>query len=241
LYQFFRIITCVALSHFFTSIVLAKESIEVVTENWYPYNYLDDNHKVVGQSTELVIQVLNAAEVDFTLALYPWTRALNLATTKANVLLYTVLRTPDREDLFHWVCPIAKKNVHQIYRLTERNDIELSSEQDIKNYSVVVTRDTFLHQYMLGLGLSDGHNLHLTADDDVNATLFLAGRVDLLPAFDSAIYRILAAEGLDSSYISPLMHIPAKHYPDYCMALSKSTPLALVEKIRQANKIITTH
>jgi len=239
--QFFRIITCVALSHFFASVVLAKESIQVVTENWYPYNYLDDNHKVVGQSTERVLQVLNTAKVDFTLALYPWTRALNLATTQPNVLLYTVLRTPDREDLFHWVCPVAKKRVHQLYRLTERTDIKIKSEQDVKNYSVVVTRDTFLHQYMQDLGLSDGHNLHLTADDDVNATLFLAGRVDVLPAFDSAISRILAAKGLDSSYISPLMTIPAKHYPDYCMALSLSTPLELIEKIRQANKTITTY
>lgn len=214
---------------------LAADSVQVVTENWYPYNYLDENHQVVGQSTALVKQVLQAAEVDFTLNLYPWTRALNLVTTSPNVLIYTILKTPEREPLFHWICPIAQKNVHRLYRLTSRKDIELSAEQDIKNYSIAVTRDTFLHKFMLQQGLNEGQNLQLTADDHVNITLFLAGRVDLLAEFDDALLRALKDDNLDSSVVTPVLTLPADAYPEYCMALSKETPINLVEKIRAAH------
>lgn len=218
---------------------LAADSVQVVTENWYPYNYLDENHQVVGQSTALVKQVLQAAELDFTLNLYPWTRALNLATTSPNVLIYTILKTPEREPLFHWICPIAQKNVHRLYRLTSRNDIVLSAEQDIKNYSIAVTRDTFLHKFMLQQGLNEGQNLQLTADDHVNITLFLAGRVDLLAEFDDALLRALKDDNLDSSVVTPVLTLPADAYPEYCMALSKETPINLVEKIRAAHQTIT--
>ena len=241
MYHFYCVIIFACFTSFFVGTALAKEHIQVVTENWYPYNYLDENNNIVGQSTERVKHVLKAADLDYSIASYPWTRAFNLATTSPNVLIYTVLRTPDREDLFHWICPIVNKEVYQLYRLTSRTDIQLKTEQDIKNYSTVVTRDTFLHKLMLELGLSEEQNLQVTADDNINATLFLAGRVDILPAIDTAIEHILATQGIDKSVISPLLTISAQHYPDYCMALSKATPQPLVQQIRQAHQSINLH
>ena len=214
---------------------LAKDSVQVVTENFYPYNYLDENAQIVGQSTELVKQVLNNADVDFSLALYPWTRAMSLASDKPNVLIYTILRTPEREPDFHWICPVAPKRLHKLFRLQQRPDVVVNSLQDIKNYSIAVTRDTFLHKFMLQLGLIEGQNLQVTADDKVNITLFLAGRVDLLAEFDDSLSRTLIADNPQQSLMTPVFSLPADAYPEYCMALSKATPLELVEKIRAAH------
>ena len=217
---------------------LAKDSVQVVTENWYPFNYLDENNQVVGQSTALVKQILNDADVDFSLALYPWTRAMSLASDVPNVLIYTILRTADREPNFHWICPIAPKRLHTLYRLQQRSDIVVNSLQDMKNYSIAATRDTFLHKFMLTQGLREEHNLQLTADDDINITLFLAGRVDLLAEFDDSLSRSLNAKHIDRALITPVFTLPAEAYPEYCMAMSKATPLQLVEKIRQAQQKI---
>ena len=213
----------------------ARDSVQVVTENWYPYNYLDENHQVVGQSTALVKQILNDADVDFSLALYPWTRAMSLASDVPNVLIYTILRTADREPDFHWICPIAPKRLHTLYRLQQRRDIVVNSLQDVNSYSIAVTRDTFLHKFMLTQGLREGHNLQLTADDNVNITLFLAGRVDLLAEFDDSLSRSLEASHIDRTMLTPILTLPAEAYPEYCMAMSKATPLSLVEKIRAAH------
>lgn len=232
----FSVIIFVLTSGFLVSIGYANDKIEVVTENWYPYNYLDDKGEVVGQSTTWVRSVLDDAGVGYSIKLVPWTRALDLAKSRPNVLIYTILRTPPREKLFQWICPISDREVHQLFKLTNRKDIVVRTEQDIKNYSVSVTRETFLHQYMLNLGLVEGYNLQITSDDSISAKLFLAGRVDLLAEFESSLYRTLKKAGLDERVVSPIMSLSAQSNPENCMAFSKQTSLELVNKVRQSHK-----
>jgi polar amino acid transport system substrate-binding protein len=214
------------------SLALSAEPLRVVTENWYPFNYLANDGKIEGRSTDYVNQLLKEAEIDYLIEVLPWTRAMNLAETKANIAIYTILKTADREPLFHWICPIAKKQTHRIYKLSSRTEIHVNAENELKNYSVAVTRETFLHGYMINRGLKEGHNLQLTAEDKLNITLFLAGRVDLLAEFDSNIDTILQDSGLTQNDLKPIFDIPASRYPDYCLGISKQTPLALVNKIR---------
>ena len=48
----------------------AEEYIHVVTEDWKPYNYEEDG-VVKGSSTEIVQQVLDRAELDYRIGVYP--------------------------------------------------------------------------------------------------------------------------------------------------------------------------
>ena len=221
--------------------VLAREHLQVVTEHWYPYNYVDDKGNVAGQSTKLVRQILQAADVDYDINVYPWTRAMQLASTTPNVLIYTVLRIPERETLFHWLCPIAAKQTHQVYKLSQRQDIILDSEADIAKYTVAATRDTFLHQFLLSMGMQEGQNLQITADDTINMTLFLAGRVDLLIELSDTTDKQSVQQGLAENQVQPLLGLSASHYPDYCLGVSKGTPAALVEKLRKAQQALLNH
>tara|TARA_R110000737_G_scaffold70420_2_gene98892 strand:- start:8797 stop:9477 length:681 start_codon:yes stop_codon:yes gene_type:complete len=218
------------------NVAYAKDKIQVVTESWYPYNYLDKNGNVVGKSTDKVKEVLSATGVDYSIKVYPWTRAFKLATTRANVLIYSILRTPKREKLFYWFCPISSLEPHKIYKLTNRMDIVVNSQQDIKKYTISVTRDTFLHQYMLNLGFVDGVNLQINSSDAIATKMFFAGRVDLLADLASSMEHTLTTQELDNSIVTALSIIPAQHYAPICMALSKQTPIALVNKVRQAHE-----
>jgi polar amino acid transport system substrate-binding protein len=185
------------------SLALSAEPLRVVTENWYPFNYLANDGKIEGRSTDYVNQLLKEAEIDYLIEVLPWTRAMNLAETKANIAIYTILKTADREPLFHWICPIAKKQTHRIYKLSSRTEIHVNAENELKNYSVAVTRETFLHGYMINRGLKEGN-----------------------------IDTILQDSGLTQNDLKPIFDIPASRYPDYCLGISKQTPIALVNKIR---------
>ncbi|GHE98406.1 substrate-binding periplasmic protein [Thalassotalea profundi] len=218
------------------NLALANDKIQVVTENWYPYNYTNKNGSIVGKSTAVVKKILAQSTLDYSIEAFPWTRAFNLSTTQPNVLIYSILRTPNREKLFHWFCPISTQEPHRIYKLTNRNDITVNTEKDIKNYTISATRGTFLHQYMVGLGFIDEVNLQVTSDDEVATTLFLAGRVDLLADFESSIERSLKERRLDKSMVTQLFIIPAENYPANCMALSKQTSTDVVNKIRKAHQ-----
>jgi len=224
--------------NFFGSYAVADDQITVVTENWYPFNYLDKNGNIVGKSTDIVKKILSNANIDYSIDIYPWKRSMNLARTRPNVLIYSILRTPIREKLFHWICPISSKVKHQVYKLSSRKDIVVKSEEDIKNYSLSLTRGTFPHQYMQSLGLVDGVNLQVTSENDINVKMLIKGRVDLIVEVESAIYSMLMAQGLKPDYITPLITISLNNNPDNCMAISKQTPIALVERIRQSHNII---
>jgi polar amino acid transport system substrate-binding protein len=220
----------------FSKPVDSQEHIRVVTESWYPFNYMDDHGDIVGKSSDYVRRLLKEANLDYSIELFPWSRSMSLASSAPNVLIYTILRTSDREELFHWVCPITTKNTHKIYKLSSRHDIKINQQTDVKNYSIAVTRDTFLHAYMTQQGLTEGINLQLTADDSTNAKLFFAGRVDLLAEFDNSIAFKLQEQGLAQSTIEVVFAIPKDQYPDYCLGLSRQTSQLVVDKIRKAQQ-----
>lgn len=236
--NFYVVIAIVVITNCMIRVSLADDKIYVVTENWYPYNYLDKKGNIVGKSTNVVKAILANAKVDYSIAIYPWTRAFNLASTRPNVLIYSILRTPQREKLFYWICPISTQEPHKIYKLTSRKDIVVHSEQDIKKYTISVTRSTFLHQYMLNLGLVEGVNLQINSDDSIDTKMFFAGRVDLLADLNSAMQRTLTTQGLNKAIVTPVLTIPVQRYPAICMALSKQTPIALVNKLRVAHQHI---
>lgn len=214
----------------------ADDKIHVVTESWYPYNYLDKKGNIIGKSTKVVKAILDDTGLEYEIEMNPWSRAFNLVTSKPNVLIYSILKTSDREDLFYWFCSISTLERHKVYKLTARTDIVVNSEPDIKNYTTGVTDNTFLHKYMLGLDFIDGENLQVNSDDTVSIKMFIAGRIDLLVSLESSMKRKLNQKVLDQSIVTPLITLPAKIYPPYCMALSKETPVEVVNKIRKAHE-----
>lgn len=236
--NFIRVIIAFVIYSSTLHVTLADDKIQVVTENWYPYNYIDKQGVIVGKSTDFVKKILTYSGVDYSIEVYPWARAIRLATTHPNVLIYSILRTPNRENMFYWFCPIGTTNTHKIYKLTRRTDIEVKSTDDIVKYTIGVTRNTFLHQYMLDLGLVENVNLQINPDDALSTKLFFAGRVDLLADLESSMERTIATQGLDKSIVTQLTSIPVQHYSPNCMALSKQTPIELVNKIRNAHQYI---
>ena len=90
---------------FAVSILLSQpalaSSISIWAEIYEPLSYRQGD-KITGMSTEIVERLVHHTGVavnKWTLA--PWARAFNVAKQTPNALLYTVVRKPDREALFH--------------------------------------------------------------------------------------------------------------------------------------------
>ena len=93
-YRIILILLCWLLSAQVSAIRLT-----VVTEDLYPYNYIE-NGELKGQATEIVVKVLKHAGIDYSIQVYPWARAYNLALNNKNVLIYSIVKIPSREKLF---------------------------------------------------------------------------------------------------------------------------------------------
>ena len=105
----------------------AGERILVVTEEWPPYNYTNDNGEIVGSSTKRLRQVLDNLDIEYEIQMMSWTRAYKSARDNKNVLIYTIFQEKSRLPHFQWICPFIKTHGVGMFALAERDDIKLNS------------------------------------------------------------------------------------------------------------------
>ena len=104
--------------------VLADKVI-VVTENYPPYNY-EHEGKVSGLSTDIIKRIMDESGLDYKIEILPWARAYKMALNQDNVLIYTITRTTEREDLFHWIVMLSQAQFYLMGRSEEPYEASLS-------------------------------------------------------------------------------------------------------------------
>jgi len=219
----------------------SSDSMSVVTEEWAPYNYTQADGKIVGTSTVAVEQALINSNIPYTLNSYPWVRSYELALNKANVLLYSTVRIPEREKLFHWICPLHSVE-YFIFKLASRDDIVINSLNDLKKYSLGITRGNFLDSFFEREKLLYGVHLQVTSDNQANIRNLINKRIDLIIDTQAYIDQQLVNLTLTPDYIHSAYKLSddIKGKMELCMAISLKTPMVLVNKIRhEYQKLIT--
>jgi polar amino acid transport system substrate-binding protein len=80
--------------------------LTVLTEDYAPFNYLD-NGQLKGSSADLVKNIMNNLGEGGNIEVLQWDAAYTRLQTETNIALFTTDRTPQRNDLFKWAGPIA--------------------------------------------------------------------------------------------------------------------------------------
>lgn len=204
------------------------QKITVVTEEYPPYNYLNDENQVVGISTEVVKEVLKRAGLDYQIDLYPWSRAYKMAQEGPNVLIYSIGRNEKREHLFKWVDFIAPYDVY-LYRMKNRTDIKASTLADLKKYTLGAVRDDVRAQYLE----KEDIKLELVPEDRANAKKLERGRIDMFPIDELAMVYLYKREGMDTDDLAKVMKLDAIS-PGLYMAFSLQTGDDIVNKCKKA-------
>jgi len=210
------------------------DELKVVTEHREPLNFVNKQGEIVGDATRVVKQILEHAGVDYSLNIYPWARAYRKARTEPNTLIYAIRRTNEREELFHWVCPIIESEREFIYRLSHRNDIQIVYFNDAKSYSLGVVRDDFTHEKLMTHGFKNGEHLDVNNDSLANLKKLLKGRVDLIVQSKSTITRHLNSLDIPMSRVTATL--PFELDQPTCLALHRDTVESVVEKLRASHK-----
>jgi polar amino acid transport system substrate-binding protein len=207
----------------------AEDKILVVTEDWAPYNYKEDG-LVKGASTDIVRKVLDASELEYSIKLYPWARAYSMALKNENVLIYTIVRTPIRENRFKWIGPIAKSDNTNLYKLSERRDIVINSLDGARKYKVGVIRGSMYHQFLTEHGFN---NIEAVSGPGKNYQKLLARRIDLWAESELNFQQELKSDPVGAPEDLIENAFPLFKYP-YYMAFSKRTSNDIVNKVREA-------
>lgn len=83
-------------------------NLTLTTEEYPPFNMSDPQSKnLIGIAVDKVVELMRRAEQPYSLSIYPWTRAYQMALQRENVCVFSTTRTPEREALFKWVGPLV--------------------------------------------------------------------------------------------------------------------------------------
>ena len=98
----------------FSSQAFADNSIRLMTEEFAPYQFYEgagNNRIITGISIEIVQAIQKQIGNSDAIKVLPWSRALKLLAKKKNSALFSTARTPEREDTYKWVGPLAKLEI----------------------------------------------------------------------------------------------------------------------------------
>ncbi|MFF7706638.1 transporter substrate-binding domain-containing protein [Pseudomonas sp. NPDC007930] len=207
--------------------------LQVVTEELPPYNMTVDG-KVTGMSTEVVQAVLARLKLQVPIQVMPWARAYDIAQHQANVLIYSIARTAQREKLFQWVGSIAPTRWY-LYA-SAQNPISLRSLDDAKRYQIATVNQDVGEQYLASHGFSVGQALQSSTRYELDYQKLKRGHVDLWISNELNANYIVRQLGDDPARaITPALALPELGGGDgLYMAFSLGTPAATVERFRTA-------
>lgn len=207
---------------------LASE-IRILTEEFPPYDFTGDGGEVEGISTEVVREVLAKLAMEVEIEVFPWARAYRLASRNPNTMLFSVVRTQEREALFHWVGVVCEVRSY-LFRLKSRTDIAAGKLSDLKEYSIGVVRGWAGQKYLQRNGFT---RLQEVAVSGLNIRKLLSGRVDLIEDYEANLVYRMKRLGLDPNVVEKVYFNADISGPLYAV-FSKDTADDVIERFRDA-------
>ncbi|WP_348772730.1 transporter substrate-binding domain-containing protein [Pseudoalteromonas sp. MMG005] len=208
--------------------------LQVVTEEWVPYNFTNAKGEIDGRATHKVREILADANISYEIRSYPWARSMKLAKTKKNTMIYSIYRTPEREPSFLWACPLLQPVKEYLFKLKTRKDIQLNSLDDAKKHLISVVRGSVSNEFLIKNGFENGKNIDITADPSSSPRKLLAGYTDLIMTTEYTAFESMKKLGVSFDQIEIALEVTNTNNNRACLAFSPSSDMELVEQVRAA-------
>lgn len=195
-----------------------------------PGNFMDKNGDFVGLSVDVVKEIQRRVGNTDKIEMMPWKRIYETALRKPNIVFFSVARTPDREEKFHWITLMMRKP--WAFYAKKGSGLEIKSLDDAKKARAVGVnardiRDTWLQ----GQGFT---NIDRAGSHELNVAKLERNRVPLIFYSPQGMAHTCRALGYDpDTYEIVLVPHSSLSY----LAMSKNgTSEETVNKWRNAAK-----
>jgi polar amino acid transport system substrate-binding protein len=183
------------------SIGLAQ--LNYLTEEWAPFNYQEEEN-VTGISVATLEAVFRNIGVNRTrenVRIVPLAEGFQAAQNNTSTVLFSIVRTPEREPLYKWAGPFTKASF--VLYAPVRSNITISSPEDLNKYQIGAVQTSIENDLLTSQGVNASHIINgQTPEDllrmmeegqiDMWATGDLAGRHQMLQtAADPDAYEIV--------------------------------------------------
>ena len=148
-------------------VVISAQSfakLNIVTEHFPPFQYVDKHAKLNGFIAEKVHRALERSAIDYSISVHNWTTAYNTVLRDPQTCIFSISRSVAREHKFIWIAKLTELSTY-FYGLHSKK-IKLDNLEHAKQYRVAVLRDNYSHHYLIRNGFEVGKNLMLMESFD---------------------------------------------------------------------------
>jgi len=206
-------------------------SLVVFTEVSPPYQY-QAGDQVSGIATDRVRNIISHAGLTAEFKIYPWARAMLNVERSSRALIYSIAKTPQRENRFHWIAPVARFDL-SILSLARRDDIQLDNKLDLEGLSAAAQRGDIAQTWLTSKGLTVGQDLLLCADILCSWQQLKLGTVDIIIEDPNLIESTAELTGLQARDIKVVQPVPALSVVAFLAANGDMEP-EIVERLQVA-------
>lgn len=209
------------------TVPVRTDKLRVLSEEYPPYNYTDEQGVLTGPSTVIVKGILNKLGLDTKIEVLPWAESYAIVLENPNVALYSTARTPERERDFMWVGPIGSYE-NWLYA-KKGSGVRVNSLDEAKAVkAIAAVKDEAGQQKLAEQGF-----INFTFTDSTSDGLkkLMAGEADLWLGAQAAVDVIAKKAGVDPAQLEPAVFV---HKVDFYIAFNKNTPFATVDQWQKA-------
>jgi len=206
--------------------------ITIYAEQLYPLSYTQIGSSegyVLGYATEFIRVLMDESGVAYDLLMVPWARALQTIDNQENVLIYSMARTPAREEDYLWLGELWPMR-NFLYGLRSKQANLPTNLDEARSYRVGVTRGDVVHTYLKSKKFS---RIVEVANLKKNFSLLKRDRIDLISFPDFALGHSATARGFDLRDLVVMLEMEEMSLV-LSIAVSKTTDPELVRRLRLA-------
>lgn len=204
--------------------------LRILTENYPPLSFIE-NGVITGYGADVVAAIQKQLGTEFPVELQVWDKAYDVALNEANVLLFTMEKTVEREKLFQFVGPLGSNTAWFYIPFGSKLEIkDLDAARKLK--SIATTTDWFTEQQLVKM---DFKNLKSVADPIETIHLVLKGEAEAAVYTDLTFPQLAKEAGVAPKEFKPVLELMRS---EYYLAFSAKTDPQIVKLWSEAfNKL----
>ncbi|WP_172449224.1 substrate-binding periplasmic protein [Bowmanella denitrificans] len=216
-------------------LAVPEPPIRVLTEILPPLQLQGENGRQQGLHVDVVKEALKRAGIDAGIEFHPWARAYQVAQDQPNILIFSMVRSTQREPLFIWVSKFRDIQYH-FYSLNARKLDDIQDWRQARLLTVAAPRESYELQLLESLDF-DATRLAPTVTLIQSWRLLLKGRVDAVFATELSAAAILSELGVAAQTVHK--HTQVSHSPGLYLAASRGTDEQVIARLRHAMQDIS--
>lgn len=214
---------------FLTENVLAENQkldaiSQVYTLEYPPFCFTKDG-KLTGFATEIVHEIMKRLQTSYNIKSLPWKRGYKYLSDEPNVVLFTVTRTPHRENLFKWAGPIITSNL--VFFAKGDAKIAINRLEDAKSVDKIgLVQGYSVERYLRQHGFTNLDTV--SGSENTNPLKLMNGRIGLWATVDMVGFHHAKLQGVNPEDMK-IVYVISKDQHKY-IAFSKQIPDDIVRQ-----------